>query len=82
MNHPAAETLKQQIPLQDYVEGQGWKPVRRIARGRLMGLCPLHDDHKPSFLLDPNINLFYRYGLRPWRRCDPLCRVVSRCGFP
>jgi hypothetical protein len=52
----------QQIPLLDYVEGQDWKPARRIARGRLMGLCPLHADRKPSFLLDPNRNLFYCYG--------------------
>jgi DNA primase len=59
---PAAETLKQQIPLLDYVEGQDWKPVRGIAGGRLMGLCPLHADSKPSFLLDPNKNLFYCYG--------------------
>ena len=62
MNSLAAETLKQQIPLLDYVEGQDWKPARRIARGRLMGLCPLHADRKPSFLLDPNKNLFYCYG--------------------
>jgi len=62
MTWPAAEALKQQIPLLDYAEGQGWKPVRRIGRGRLMGLCPLHVDHKPSFLLDPNNNLFYCYG--------------------
>jgi DNA primase len=62
MNSLAAEMLKQQIPLLDYVEGQDWKPTRRIARGRLMGLSPLHDDHKPSFLLDPNKNLFYCYG--------------------
>ena len=27
-----------------------------------MGLCPLHDDHKPSFLVDPTKNLFYCYG--------------------
>jgi DNA primase len=27
-----------------------------------MGLCPLHADRKPSFLLDPNKNLFYCYG--------------------
>ena len=62
MKWQAADTLKQQISLLDYTEGQGWKPVRRIARGRLMGLCPLHADHKPSFLVDPNKNLFYCYG--------------------
>jgi DNA primase len=27
-----------------------------------MGLCPLHADHKPSFLLDPGKSLFYCYG--------------------
>jgi DNA primase len=27
-----------------------------------MGLCPLHNDHKPSFLMDPDKNLFYCYG--------------------
>jgi DNA primase len=27
-----------------------------------MGLCPLHVDHKPSFLMDPSKNLFYCYG--------------------
>ena len=62
MKCQVAETRKQQISLLDYVEGQDWKPVRRIAGGRLMGLCPLHTDRKPSFLLDPNKNLFYCYG--------------------
>jgi DNA primase len=27
-----------------------------------MGLCPLHQDHNPSFLVDPHHNLFYCYG--------------------
>jgi DNA primase len=27
-----------------------------------MGLCPLHADHHPSFLVDPHKNLFYCYG--------------------
>jgi DNA primase len=27
-----------------------------------MGLCPLHADHKPSFLVDPIQQLFYCYG--------------------
>ena len=27
-----------------------------------MGLCPLHEDHKPSFLVDSSKSLFYCYG--------------------
>jgi DNA primase len=27
-----------------------------------MGLCPLHGDHKPSFVVDPHKDLFYCYG--------------------
>ena len=37
-------------------------PARPLSRGRWMGLCPLHADHKPSFLVDPNKDLFYCYG--------------------
>jgi DNA primase len=58
----ALDELKQQIPLRDYLEANDWRPVRRLSRGRWMGLCPLHDDHKPSFLVDPRENLFYCYG--------------------
>jgi DNA primase len=64
MSWHAADLLKQQIPLLDYLQGQGWKPARRSARGRLLGLCPLHADHQPSLLVDPNKNLFYCYGCR------------------
>ena len=62
MSWQAADLLKQQIPLLDYLQAQDWKPVRRSARGRLMGLCPLHADQRPSFLVDPGKNLFYCYG--------------------
>jgi DNA primase len=58
----AVDAIKQQISLLDYLQTQNWKPARRISRGRLMGLCPLHLDHKPSFLVDPLQNLFYCYG--------------------
>ena len=62
MTWPAVNALKQQIPLLDYLQSQNWKPARRISRGRLMGLCPLHAEHQPSFLVDPAKNLFYCYG--------------------
>src|SRR5947207_2310720 len=35
----------------------GWR-----RRGRRMGLCPLHRDRQPSFMVDPHKGLFYCYG--------------------
>ena len=62
VNRQALDDLKQQIPLMGYLEAQDWHPARPLSRGRWMGLCPLHGDHKPSFLVDPNKDLFYCYG--------------------
>jgi DNA primase len=54
--------LKRQIPLLDYLQAQEWRPARALSGGRWMGLCPLHTDHKPSFLVDPQKSVFYCYG--------------------
>lgn len=62
MNRQALDELKQQIPLLDYLLAQDWQPARQLSRGRWIGLCPLHSDHKPSFLVDPAKSLFYCYG--------------------
>ena len=62
MIRKAIDELKQQIPLLDYLVAHQWRPVQRLSRNRWMGLCPLHKDHKPSFLMDPSQNLFYCYG--------------------
>jgi DNA primase len=62
MSRQALDELKQQIPLLDYLQAHDWQPSRQLSRGRWMGLCPLHSDHKPSFLVDPSKSLFYCYG--------------------
>jgi DNA primase len=62
MSRQVLDELKQQIPLLDYLQAQDWQPSRHLSRGRLMGLCPLHSDRKPSFLVDPSKSLFYCYG--------------------
>ena len=62
MSRQILDELKRQIALLDYLQAQDWRPARRLSRGRLMGLCPLHDDHQPSFLVDPSKSLFYCYG--------------------
>jgi DNA primase len=62
VNRQVVDELKQQIPLMDYLQAHDWHPARHLSRGRWMGVCPLHEDHKPSFLVDPHKNLFYCYG--------------------
>jgi DNA primase len=64
VNRRALDELKQQIPLLQYLQGHDWQQARPIGFGRLLGLCPLHADHNPSFLVDPQKNLFYCYGCR------------------
>ncbi len=62
MSRKSLDELKQQIPLMEYLQAHDWQPTRQLSRGRWMGLCLLHTDHKPSFLVDPNKSLFYCYG--------------------
>jgi DNA primase len=62
VNRHTLDELKQQIPLLEYLRTHDWRPARTLSRGRFMGLCPLHEDHEPSFLVDPLKNLFYCYG--------------------
>src|SRR5665811_1174621 len=62
VNRQALDELKQQIPLMGYLQAHDWQPARPLSPGRWMGLCPLHGDHQPSFLVDSNKNLFYCYG--------------------
>jgi hypothetical protein len=56
------DELKQDVPLLGYLQTLDWQPARQLSRGRLMGLCPLHGDRRPSFLVDPAKQLFYCYG--------------------
>jgi DNA primase len=62
VNRQALDDLKQQIPLMGYLQAHDWHPARPLSRGRWMGLCPLHGDYQPSFLVDPTKDLFYCYG--------------------
>src|ERR1017187_7501706 len=53
MSRETLDELKQQIPLLDYLEAHDWLPARQLSGDRWIGLCPLHEDHKLSFLVDP-----------------------------
>jgi len=56
------ERLKQQIPLLEYLQRHNWKPCRAGTRQELVGLCPLHQETRPSFYVNAHKNLFYCHG--------------------
>jgi DNA primase len=82
VNRRALDELKQQIPLLDYLRALSWQQGRPIGFGRFLGLCPLHDDHKPSLLVDPKKNLFYCYGCRRGGDVIRFAELYHRVEFP
>src|ERR1700686_1890663 len=82
MNRIALDELKQQIPLLDYLQAHDWQQAKPIGFGRLLGLCPLHADHKPSFLVDPHKNLFYCYGCRRGGDLIRFAELYHQVRFP
>jgi DNA primase len=82
MNRIALDELKQQIPLLEYLQAHDWQQAKPIGCGRLLGLCPLHADHKPSFLVDPHKNLFYCYGCRRGGDVIRFAELYHQVKFP
>jgi DNA primase len=56
------ERLKQRITLLDYLQRHNWRPSRAGGRQEFVGLCPLHQETRPSFYVNAGKNLFYCHG--------------------
>jgi len=82
VNRTALDELKQQIPLMAYLQAHGWQQARPIGFGRFLGLCPLHPDHQPSLLVDPNKNLFHCYGCRRGGDVIRFAELYHQVDFP
>jgi DNA primase len=56
------ERLKQCIPLLEYLQRHHWSGRPAAACSEFVGLCPLHEETRPSFYVNPRKNLFYCHG--------------------
>ena len=55
------ETLRRRLPLLDYLEKHNWKG-RPAGRWEHVGLCPLHEESRPSFYVNTRKDVFYCHG--------------------
>jgi DNA primase len=55
------EVLKRRVPLLDYLQKHNWTG-RPVGRWEYVGLCPLHEETRPSFYVNTRKNVFYCHG--------------------
>jgi len=56
------EKLKQRLPLLEYLRQQNWIGRPTGEGSEFVGLCPLHEETRPSFYVNARKNLFYCHG--------------------
>jgi DNA primase len=56
------QSLKQRIPLLDYLRRHNWTARSIGAHQEFVGLCPLHPETHPSFYVNAAKNVFYCHG--------------------
>ena len=54
------ETLKREVSIQHLAESRG--VILRKRGEELIGLCPFHEDHSPSLVVNPSKNLWHCLG--------------------
>jgi DNA primase len=55
------EALKRRMPLLDYLRQHNWAG-HPASRSEFVGLCPLHEETRPSFYVNTRKNVFYCHG--------------------
>ncbi len=56
--------------------------LQQKGRGIFYGLCPFHDDHHPSFQVDPRKQLFHCWPCNLHGDAFQFVKLRDRCDFP
>jgi len=56
------DVAESSITLLDYLQQHGWKIARDNGREEVAGLCPLHQESRPSFYVNRRKQVFYCHG--------------------
>jgi DNA primase len=72
------ERLKREVPIADVI-GQ-YVPLHPSGKN-LVGHCPFHEDHRPSFTVFPVTGTFHCFGCRKHGDVITFVREIERLGF-
>jgi len=76
------ESLKQRIPLLDYLKRQNWSARPVGTHSEFVGLCPLHRETHPSFYVNAAKNVFYCHGCGRGGDLIRLVQLARNLSFP
>jgi DNA primase len=77
MSYAEQDAFQPRLSLLEYLQQHGWKPVRDNGREEVAGLCPLHEETRPSFYVNRRKQVFYCHGCG---RGGGLARLIHLLG--
>ena len=75
------EALKRGVPLLDYLQQHCWIGWP-AGRGEYVGLCPLHEETRPSFYVNTRKDVFYCHGCGEGGDLLRFLQLSRRLSFP